>query len=524
MPAWLSRLVDPPALSALLRRFRAPDLRLALRLCLPAALVAIALRAWLLAHMPAAFVHNDTPGIVETAEALVTRGAWVLDSKKTFLQPLVACIPALLHVPILPFLAVTQHLLGVLDVFLVGLLAFGWFRFWRWLIVPATLLIAVNPVLLWYEHTALAETWAVTGMLLVALAGTAFARAPGRWTFAGLLGATLFMAGARPEGRLFALFALALVIRVLWGNGRALRVAAPVMFAWTALLFALTRTGQGGLLLLTSVAQLAPAQLAFSPGLTDTLAPQIAQARAEWAGQNPPKLVPLRKAISDRIIDAQAQAGVSRRHAAKRVNAICARAGLEIAARNLPALPALALEKFLIAHRELPCGDFDDYAFAGQLDALYGNGDDQKNVRAAPLLWRRAFASEADARAFLAAEYAPQPALTGWLRAFVGASVAPLAPWTLPGAEAGGLHGVPWLYTAALLGLLALAARDRPLGFHQLWGAFLIGLWILIMVTANIRARFRVPFEPLWTLYALALLDSVLILGARWLPRRRIAA
>lgn len=505
MPAWLSRLIDPPALRAFLRRVDTPELRLGLRLCLPAALAAVLLRAWLLAHMPAAFVHNDTPTIVETADTLVTRGAWVLDGKKTFLAPLVACIPALLHVPVLPFLAVVQHLLGVLDVFLVGLLVLGWFRFWRWLIVPATLLIALNPVLLWYEHTALAETWAVTGVLLVALAGTAFAKIPCRYTFALLLGATLFMAGARPEGRLFALFALALVVRGFWGNLRALRIAVPVMLVWTAIIFALTRTSQSGLLLLTSVIHLSPPHLTLSPGVAEALAPLAAQARAEWARPNAPKLVPLRKAIEKRVV--AFQTGVPSRQAEKRVNSICSRASLEIALRNLPALPALAVRKFQIAHRELPSGDFDIYPLAGQFDALYGNGDDDKNVRYARLFWGRPLSNEADARAFLQSEYRPLPGLSTWLRAWIGAGASPLC--------------LPWLYTAAFLGLIALAARDRPLGFHQLWGAFLLGLWLIIMVTANIRARFRVPFEPLWTLYALALLDSVLILGARWLPRRR---
>ena len=84
--------------------------------------------------------------------------------------------------------------------------------------------------------------------------------------------------------------------------------------------------------------------------------------------------------------------------------------------------------------------------------------------------------------------------------------------------------GLPWLYAAGLLGILCLAIRDRePLGFHQLWGAFLIAIFVLIMVTANIRARFRVIFEPFWILYAFALLDSLLILTNRLRPSRRPA-
>ncbi len=335
--------------------------------------------------------------------------------------------------PALPFLAIAQHLLGVFDVFLVGLLVFGWFRFWRWLIVPATLLLAVNPVLLWYEHTALAETWAVTGVLLVALAGTAFARMPCRYTFAMLLGATLFMAGARPEGRLFALFALALVIRVLWGNLRALRVAAPVMLVWTSALFALTRTSQSGLLLLTSVLHLSPERLTFSPGVAEALAPLAAEARAEWTGPDAPKLVPLRKAISDRIIDFQAGVPPAPGREARERH-LRARRSRDRGAQPTP-LPALAVEKFVIAHRELPGGDFDAYPLAGQIDALYGNGEEQKNVRYARLLWGRAFDDEADARAFLQNTYRPMPTLTRWLENWVAAGIAPVAPWSLPGRD-----------------------------------------------------------------------------------------
>ncbi len=518
MRDWLLRLVDPPALWASVQRMRTRDFHLALKLCLPAALAAVALRCWLMAQMPYAFVHNDTPSIVETAGDLLSRGAFGIDSKKTFLAPLLYCVPALLHIPVLSFIAVIQHLLGIASVFLGGLLVYAWFRFWRWLLVPTTLLLALDPVLLWYEHVALPETYAIFGILLVALAATAFYRVPNRFTFAGLLLAVFLMAGTRPEGRLFALFAVVLIIRVFWGNWRTLRLGLVISLAWTAAIFAITRTHQSGLLLLTSLVHLAPAHLSFSPGVAEALAPLSEQARADWAKPNPPKLVALRKEVSRRI---ETLTG-----SRDQVDPVCRRAGLEIALRNLGALPGLALRKFVIAHRELPSSDFNSYAVEGQLDALYGNGDEQKNLHDAHLLWGREFSSEADARAFLESNYRPIPndALTHWLHAFIAAGLASIAPLQLPGAAAKdvAISGLPWLYTCALLGLLALAFRDsRPLNFHQLWGAFLLGLWLLIMVTANIRARFRVIFEPFWILYALALLDSLLILAGRFRRRPR---
>ncbi|MDD5199013.1 MAG: hypothetical protein PHC88_04360 [Terrimicrobiaceae bacterium] len=526
---WLTRLIDPPALRTFLRRLRAPDIRLALRLSLPAAVLAVVLRAVLLACMPAAFVHNDTAATLETAARLVERGAFVLDVKKTFLAPAVYGIPAILHLPVLPFLAVVQHLLGIATVFACGLLTRAWLRNWRALIVPVTLAAAFNPVLLWYEHTALAETYAVFGITLVALVATAFYRAPNRYTLAALLLALLFIAGSRPEGRLFSLFAVVLVARTLWGDWRSFRVGVASTLIWTAFLFSISRTGQSGLLLFTSLLQFTPEHLIFSPGVAESVRPLADQTRIAWQRTEPPRLVALRKQLQQTLIETQASGGLSTRAAAAQVDSIAKRAGLEIAVRNSVALPGLALRKFIVAHRELPSGDFNSYAIDGQLDALTNGGHDDHLLRASGLLWGHPLESPKAARDFLASTYRPIPGdfLTHLLRAWQSFSLLPVAPIDLPGSNAGGvpIRGLPWLYTTALCGMLCLALRDRtPLNFHQLWGAFLIGLFVLIMVTANIRARFRVLFEPFWILYAFALLDTLLIFAARLRPSRPAAA
>jgi hypothetical protein len=507
MNAWLTKLLAPAALKGLAHRVWTRDFRAALLLCLPALVAGLALRICLLVSMPAAFVHSDTPPLVRTAHTLLTQHALEIDGKKTFLAPLFYSLPALLHVPILPVAAVVQHLLGLLDVVVCGLLAFAWFRFWRWLIVPVTIAVALDPVLLWYEHAALTETWAVTGILLVALTGTAYWRAPGRHTLFLLLLATLFAAGTRPEGCLLSLFTIALVARTLWGNWRKWSVAMAISSLWAFALFVIVRTSQSGLLLFTSVLHLAPAHLIFSPGVAEAIAPVAAEARANWARRDPNQLTPLRKALEARLIALQISWGVPPRQARKRVNSIAGRAAAEIVARNLPVLPMLALRKFLLAHREPACGDFDRYPFTGQLRALYRHADDLESQTDAPLLWGATLGSLEETRSFLRSVYHPLPSLSGYLRAFSAVWLAPIC-------------GVPWLYICALLGLLAMAIRERALGYHQLWAGFLVLLWLVIMVTANIRARFRILFEPFWFLYALALIDSACILAARFLPRR----
>jgi len=102
-----------------LRQFRSfvvslwtPDLRLALLLCIPGVAVAIALRLWLLYHMPAGFVHGDTAQQLITPLTLLERGHFVVDSKKTFLTPLLYSISALAHIPVLYFAAAVQQATG----------------------------------------------------------------------------------------------------------------------------------------------------------------------------------------------------------------------------------------------------------------------------------------------------------------------------------------------------------------------------------------------------------------------------
>ena len=148
------RFVDLRQFHSFLLELWTPDLRLALLLCIPGALVATALRVWLLWHMPAGFVHGDTAAQLSTALKLLENGYLDINGKKTFLTPLLYTVSALAHIPVLYFAAILQHLFGVVLVVCTGLLTKAWFLSWRLWIVPLTVLIAINPILLWYEHTA----------------------------------------------------------------------------------------------------------------------------------------------------------------------------------------------------------------------------------------------------------------------------------------------------------------------------------------------------------------------------------
>jgi hypothetical protein len=167
---------NPDSLPGFLRSLWTPDLRLALLLCMPAVVVALGLRLWLTYHMPYGFVHGDTAQQVVTGLKLVERGIFEIDQKKTFLTPLLYSLPALVDIPVLYFSAALQHFFGVLLVVTIGLLTKAWLPAWRLWIVPLTFLIAINPILLWYEHVALPESLMVFGTVSVAAAGTFFYR------------------------------------------------------------------------------------------------------------------------------------------------------------------------------------------------------------------------------------------------------------------------------------------------------------------------------------------------------------
>jgi hypothetical protein len=81
--------------------------------------------------------------------------------------------------------------------------------------------------------------------------------------------------------------------------------------------------------------------------------------------------------------------------------------------------------------------------------------------------------------------------------------------------------GVPLYFILAALGLVAVSFRRGVLQpFHITWALTMFGFFFVIMLTANVRSRFRFVFEPFWFLYIGLLLESIALLFMRLLPRR----
>lgn len=488
-----------------------PDFRCALRLCVPALIIGFLLRATLLAYSPIAFVHNDAGTVVETAALLKTNGILAINGKKTFLVPLLYCVPAILGIPILSFAVVVQHFLGLLQILVVGLLCFFWFRHWRILIVPTTILVAVNPTLLWYEHTALPECYAVFGVLLVVLAVTYFFHSPSRSSLIFMLAALFIAAGARPEGRLLCFLVLAATLCAAWPTQRARWFAITAAIVWSIFLLSITSTRQGGTLLLASLLHLAPKTLVISPGVAETLASVQKLAESEWRKPGGPNLVRIRKAVRKTLIIDQRYISISEHQ----IDKVASRAAIEIALRNFSDLPGLALQKFILGHHEQPVPFFSYYAVEGQLGATFDDDEQPKKILPyAPLVWGMSLQTREEISALL--KHFTSPANLEWLSAFqawcIRTGITPASP-----AFTAQFSFFPWLYILAILGAISLCMRERPpFGPVFLCTTFLIIFWFIIMITANTRARFRITFEPFWFIYLSAFFDTLIATISRF--------
>ncbi|RYD61189.1 MAG: hypothetical protein EOP84_36050 [Verrucomicrobiaceae bacterium] len=69
--------------------------------------------------------------------------------------------------------------------------------------------------------------------------------------------------------------------------------------------------------------------------------------------------------------------------------------------------------------------------------------------------------------------------------------------------------GIPYYFLLGGLGLLVVMFRPGKLQpLHIAWSLALLGFFFVIILTANVRPRFRFVFEPFWFVYAGILLDT----------------
>jgi hypothetical protein len=195
----------PAAFRAFFQRH--PVLREVLWWSAPALLFGAVLRVLLLNYLPYAYWGSDSKSYYSFAHMLLTSGDLSLDEKRRYLYPLLMAPISVLPGAPLKWVAWLQHALGLMTVLPVAYIARKVFRFWRWWIVPITVLYAGLPIYLWYEHELLGEAiffaalaWAFGGWVAwVMQPDPARARRLFWWFFVPLAVALL----TKPSGRFF---------------------------------------------------------------------------------------------------------------------------------------------------------------------------------------------------------------------------------------------------------------------------------------------------------------------------------
>jgi len=519
---------------------RQPQLREVLRWCLPALVVGLILRIALTVHMPYAFYHDDASDFLTTPDRLMTEHKFELHEKKTFLVPVLFTLPFALPAPALVTIPLAQHVLGLGLIVLIGALCRLWFTGWKVVIVPLTLLAAINPFYLWYEHTIMAETVFVVCTVLVALAGTLYVQSPTRGRFIFLCVTLVLESGARPEGKLLFGFGLLLAVWVHWKQLRLAWHQPAAMVAVALLTHLATKTSQAGLLLYTSVARLTPTELSSAPGFDRYIAPIRTDLQQRWETRPQFPRVRDRKAIANAVETyLKENAGSAAVKRQSDVNKFCLKLARETCLKNLGALPGLALTKFRLVATESPAGRFDNaMLFEKQREAYVDNTE--RTLRLGRGLFGTALADAEAINRWVDTHYGEvpwfnrlsdgQPSVAlNFLPAHAPSWLAAVNAWRLPDVRYPNpdapqypitYYGIPLYFILAAAGLIVVMFRRGELQvFHIAWGLTLLGFFFTIMLTANVRPRFRFVFEPFWFIYAALLLES-LWLGVRRLARR----
>ena len=487
--------------------------------CLPALLIGFALRLTLTIQLPYAYFHDDTPDFLTTPYEWLGWHNFEIHGKKTFLVPVLYTLMFALPIPAAITIPIVQHAMGLGLILMVGGLCRLWFETWKIWIVPLTILAAINPFLLWYEHTLMAETTFVCATVLVALAGTLYTRRATWWRFALLAVALVVVAGARPEGKLLFGFGLFLAVLVHWRKWAALAVRVAILATIALFVHRSTKSSQAGLLLYTSVARLTPPDLKCAPGFEPYIAPVRNYLQSYWDEHPRFPRVRDRKAISAAVKRYLSERGGEKRKTSSDTsNEFCLKLARETCLRNLPALPGLTLIKFRLAARKTPAGLFDNTLFFHEQRIAYAL-EPERVMRLAPGLLGAELRDHGALDRWIDTHYAEVP----WFNVLATRWLATVNHLHLPDTPYPDylFLGVPLYFLAGALGLLAIMFRRGNLQrFHVAWGLTLLGFFFVIMLTANVRPRFRFVFEPFWFLNA-ALLAECLWLSLRGLFRRR---
>jgi hypothetical protein len=251
-------------------------------LCLPALVLGAILRLSLITALPEGYYGPDSNSYFDTTSSLWLKHRWDLGPKRRWVYPVL-----LIAAPVLPghtvvTVAVLQHVLGLV----VTVLGMGWItlnltrRPAIW--VPfVTILAALWPRMVWYEHEIVAEPLLLASIILaVALAFPVQRLRDPKRLFWFLVAATLIIA-IKPHGRPIWLGLMISAVLFAgfpwrWSKGCWAAVAVSV-----AVIFTTGSSRQGPWLLLSSTLPLVNPEQGNWLEYRQILRPHIEEARAD---------------------------------------------------------------------------------------------------------------------------------------------------------------------------------------------------------------------------------------------------
>lgn len=486
------------------RWLRGPEGRQLLAWCLPALVIGFALRAWLTWDMPFGYYQFDTPDYLVTPHRLLMHGSLTIHGKKTFLVPVLYTLACLFPAPALVTIPLAQHALGLALVVIMGALTRLWFRFWKVAIVPITVLTAINPAMLWFEHSLLAE--AVWLFLLGALflVGTLFfqQRTPGLYWLLWIV--TVLVGGTRPEGHYLAAFGLLLVGCVYFGQWRELGKRLGMALLLTIALDLATPTEEGGSLLYASVVHLTPDRITAAPGIEPVLLPMRDAYRARWqvVPEDVKRVQKDLNAVLHEYIKTHGLKDQTDEHKlAKRI-------AMQACLSHPGALPKIAINKFLLGMYVPSTGSFDERWVYDKQQRAFERNDDTM-VKLAKRLTGRAMSDPAELVTFMRAHYRP----VGWFNWLEEKWFTAILKFGFPPTDYAqrSLPGLSYFFAVAACGLLAtVVLPGRLWRLHVAMLGVWIGLFAVSFLVGPLNQRYRFIFEPFAVVYALILFDAVI--------------
>jgi len=206
-----------------IKRFfqRHPSVREAILWVIPAILFGAVLRLCMLSYSPYAYWGSDSRSYFDFAFRLFAEQKISLNEKRRFVYPIYTAFVTMLPGSPLKWLAWIQHGFGLITLIPLAYVIRKTCVFWKWWIIPVTVLYAGLPVILWYEHEMLGETlyfafvvWAYAGWVAWAKAQDR-ARAVAVWWWFYVPFALFIL--TKPSGRfLWPGLCLGLLLNAAW--------------------------------------------------------------------------------------------------------------------------------------------------------------------------------------------------------------------------------------------------------------------------------------------------------------------